>query len=409
MTAIPAKKSASTSINPGSWRSWAPWILGLILLVAGGPAFYSRMVLNHHGDVTSYVPWGVWVAGYVYLVWLEVGSILVYTIITYVLDRPDLKQVGRAVLMTALVALLCALFLIAMDLGQVWRAYKAFTQPNFGSLMTWMIWLHTFYLVLLVSELWINMKPDFAARAGKPLGAAALASLKRTGRTLAFISLPAGVILISVIGGLFGVIAGRPFWSASTLPMVFFISSLVAGCGLITVIAALFWPGNPESQTATVANLRRWTLGLLVVGFFATVVNSLVVIYPAVPAYSEALKMALFGPYGWTIWLGHGLFGLLLPAILLFSPKASINQVGLAALMMVASFVVIPANIIIPGQVLPPESLEGLARAFGDSRLTFDYSPGLMDLQMIIFTAGIGVLMLSAGARFLPISPRKEG
>lgn len=408
MTAIPMKKAAPAAAP--AWQRWAPWLLGLLLLAAGAPAFYSRMVLHQHGDVTSYVPWGLWVAGYVYLVWLEVGSVLVYTLVTYVLDRPDLKPLARPILLTALVALLCALFLIAMDLGHVWRSYKAFTQPNFNSLMAWMIWLHSAYLILLVTELWLNIKPDLAARAGKPLSAAAVASLKQTGRNLALLSLPMGVVLIAVIGGLFGVVAGRPYWNASILPMVFFISSLVAGSGLITVIAALFWPGAPDAQAQTVATMRRWTFGLLIAGFLANVVNGLVIIYPAVPAYSQALKMALFGPYGWTIWVGHGLFGLLLPLLLLASPRASIKQVGLAALMLVASFTVIPANIIIPGQVLPPDSLAGLARAFSDARLSFNYSPGRFDWQMILFTAGIGVLMLTAGARFiLPITSRKEG
>ncbi|HYG58683.1 MAG TPA: NrfD/PsrC family molybdoenzyme membrane anchor subunit, partial [Symbiobacteriaceae bacterium] len=239
MSALTAKKTVPAAAGSAGWRAWAPWMLGLVLLLAGIPAFYSRIVLNHHGDVTSYVPWGLWVGSYVYLVWLEVGSILVYTVITYVLDRPDLKKVGRAVLLTALVALICALFLIAMDLGHVWRLYKAFVQPQFSSLMSWMIWLHSAYLVILVWELWLNVKPDLAARAGKPLAPQALEGLKKTGGLLAFISLPAGVILISIIGGLFGVIAGRPYWNASILPMVFFISSLVAGAGLITVIAAL--------------------------------------------------------------------------------------------------------------------------------------------------------------------------
>lgn len=413
MTTAAAKRPAMPATTPATgtpgWRSWAPWLLGLVLLLVGAPAFYARMVENHHGDVTSYVPWGLWVGAYVYLVWLEVGSVIVYTVITYVLDRPDLKRVSRAVLLTALVALLSALFLIAMDLGHVWRFYKAFTQPEFSSPMSWMIWLHTLYLVILIWELWMNVKPDLAAGRGKPLSSQAQSGLKRTSRVVALTSLPIGVVLISVIGGLFGVVAGRPYWNASILPAVFFVSSLVAGCGLITVIAALFWPGEKNGQKETVSSLRTWTLGLLVVAFFVTLMNAVVIAYPSAPAYSDALKLVLFGPYWWSIWIVHGLFGLALPMALLASKKASVTQVGVAALLLVATFVMVPLNIIIPGQVLPPAELQGLANAYQDAKLTFNYFPSQMDLQMVVFAAGIGVLLLTAGARFLPIATRKEG
>ncbi len=50
-------------------------------------------------------------------------------------------------MLTALAALVGALVPIFHDLGQPFRVWMPIRRPDFGSLLTWMIWLHITFLL----------------------------------------------------------------------------------------------------------------------------------------------------------------------------------------------------------------------------------------------------------------------
>jgi protein NrfD len=360
-------------------------LLALLALVVGGWGVYQVLVQNNHGALTSYVPWGLWVGVYVYLVWLEVGTMLVYTVLRYGLKIQGLEKLGPVVALAALAALSGALFIIGMDLGHPFRFWKAYLQPNFGSMMTWMIWLHTIYLFILAAEL-------YAYRQGKP------GLVKK----LTVASVPIGVILIGVIGGLFGVIAARPYWNASILPLMFFISSLVAGLGLLILLHLLFSPtaGTPQYSGAA-QDLARIFMIAIVVGLFAASANALVIAYPGVPAYAEGLRLALFGPYWWTLWIVHLLFGVLVPLLLLWWNRRNLLAIGIAAALMVWTFVMVPLNIVIPGLAYPTPELEGIRQAMVHPRLSFDYFPSLVEWLVVVFAVGVALAIFTVGYKLV--------
>ncbi len=360
-------------------------VLAILALAIGAWGVFQVLIMGDHGAVTSYVPWGLWVGVYVYLVWLEVGTMLAYTALRYGLRVEGLEKLGPAVALAALAALIGALFIIGMDLGHPFRFWKAYLQPNFGSLMTWMIWLHTIYLLLLVGEL-------YAYRRGKD----ALA------KRLTLIGAPIGIALIGVIGGLFGVIAARPYWNASVLPLMFFVSSLVAGIGLLILLHLLFSPTAVAPQyAATARELARIFMVGIIIGLFAAGANALVIAYPGVPAYSEGLRLVLFGPYWWTIWIVHLLFGVLVPLGLLLWNRRNLLVIGVAAALMVWTFVMVPLNIVIPGLAYPTPELEGLKRAAVHHRLSFDYFPSLIEWLVVIFAVGIALAIFTVGYKIV--------
>ena len=53
-------------------------VIGLAALVIGAWGPLQVLLSGNHGDLGSYVTWGLWVSIYVYLVWAEVGMILGY-------------------------------------------------------------------------------------------------------------------------------------------------------------------------------------------------------------------------------------------------------------------------------------------------------------------------------------------
>lgn len=359
--------------------------LAIIALAIGSWGVFQVLIQGNHGALTSYVPWGLWVGIYVYLVWLEIGTILAFILLRYGLQVEGLENLGPVVTLAALAALTGALFIIGMDLGHPFRFWKAYFQPSFSSLMTWMIWLHTIYLVILVAEL-------YAYRQQK----------KSLVKTLSLASIPVGVVLIAVIGGLFGVIAARPYWNASVLPLLFFISSLVAGLGLLILLHLLFSPSaGVPAYAETARRLAGYFMVGIVIGIFAAGANALVIAYPNIPAHAEGLRLALFGPYWWTLWIVHWLFGVIVPLLLLVWNRRNLWVIGIAAALMVWTFVMVPLNIVIPGLAYPTPELEGIKQAMVHHRLSFDYFPDTTEWLVVVFTAGVALAIFTVGYRIV--------
>ena len=51
------------------------WVVGVALFAAGLYGWYDRFVYGHlHANYGTIVPWGLWVASYIYFIGLSAGS-----------------------------------------------------------------------------------------------------------------------------------------------------------------------------------------------------------------------------------------------------------------------------------------------------------------------------------------------
>ncbi len=360
-------------------------VLGLLAMGLGAIGVMRVVFGGDHGHLGSYVPWGLWVSIYVYLVWTEVGMILGYYALKHVLKVKGIELLGPVIVMTAICALLAALLVIGMDLGHPFRAWRAFVYPDFTSPMTWMIWLHSFYLLLLIVEFWAyhNRYEELV-------------------KWLNWVNIPAGVLLVGVIGSLFGVIAARPFWNASMLPMAFLLSSLVAGTALILLLHLLFSPlAGTARYVETSRELGRFLMWAILLGLVAATANMVLTSYQNIPAKAEALRLLLYGPYWWTIWIVHLAIGTLIPLLLLSCCRRSMIALGVAASLLVATFVMVPLNIVIPGLAYPTPELKGIVQAFVHPRLSYAYFPSSTEWLVVVFALGTALTLFALGYHFL--------
>ncbi|HLF08705.1 MAG TPA: NrfD/PsrC family molybdoenzyme membrane anchor subunit, partial [Dehalococcoidia bacterium] len=84
-------------------------IVWLAALAVGLVGVSQRLLSGHElANYTSSIPWGLWVAAYVYFVGLSAGSFLLSALI-YVFGLKRLEPIGKLALFTALVALIAAL------------------------------------------------------------------------------------------------------------------------------------------------------------------------------------------------------------------------------------------------------------------------------------------------------------
>jgi molybdopterin-containing oxidoreductase family membrane subunit len=374
------------------WR-WTDifWVLGAVLLIAGIPAMWQRLTEGlAPTNLTSYVPWGVWVGFYDYLVWMEVGSLLIFTSLIYVFGDTLLSKVKPIVLFTGFTVVTMGLLIVLLDLGHEERFWHVLLYPDFGSMIAWMVWLHSAYLLILTLELGLLFWGG--AKWGRFL------------KPLAYISLPVGLALIIVSGSIFGVVAARPLWNTASLPLMFLLSALAAGSGLLLLLVVVFWQNKDSEEYITlVKRLSSITRLLLLVGVFAAGVIAFTMLYKGGgnPTRAEAIQLILSGPYWWSFWIVHILLGVLIPLVLLFAAPGKPVMAGTAAFLSSITFVAVTLNIVIP--TLVTEELKGLATAFVDPKLDLNYAPNLMEWMVLAFVFGIGSTIFGLGLRFLPL------
>ncbi|MGQ9889224.1 MAG: NrfD/PsrC family molybdoenzyme membrane anchor subunit [Aggregatilineales bacterium] len=374
------------------WR-WTDifWVLGIVLLIIGAPGLWQRLSQGlAPTNLTSYVPWGVWVGFYDYLVWMEVGSLLIFTSLIYLFSDHLLPKIKPIVLFTGFTVVTMGLLIVLLDLGHEERFWHVIVYPDFGSMIAWMVWLHSAYLLILILEL-----------------ALVLWGGERWGRflkPLAYLSLPVGLALIIVSGSIFGVVAARPLWNTASLPLMFLLSALAAGSGLLLLLVVIFWQDKTSHEyTALVKRLAVITRTLLLVGVFAAGVIAFTMLYKGGgnPTRAEALNLILTGPYWWSFWIVHILLGVLIPLVLLFTAPGKPVIAGIAAFLSSITFVAVTLNIVIP--TLVTEELQGLATAFVDPKLSLNYAPNLMEWMVLAFVFGLGSVIFGLGLRFLPL------
>jgi protein NrfD len=392
------------------------WAAGVLLFLIGIPGWYDRFAHGHlNTNYGSVVPWGLWVAAYIYFIGLSAGSFLISSLV-YVFNVKQFEKIGRLALFTAVVTLLLALLSIWADLGHMWRFWHVYRYPNFRSPMAWMIWLYTTYFLLLSVELWFLLRRDLAAGAqntgwkarvyrlltlgATDVSAAAAVRDRRVVRVLATIGVPLAVMFHGGVGALFGVVAARPAWHSGLFPILFLLSALASGGALLTLITAIFQDGWRQNRDTVVA-LGRLVLVLLALDVLFQFSEILIAYAGGVPGHTDSLNLILTGQYWWVFWIWQIALGTVLPILLLALPtRTDPRVVSLAGLLIAAGFIGVRLNIVIPG--LATEEIRGLTDAISSSRITTDYFPSLTEWLLTAGVVGLGLLLFGLGEMLLP-------
>ncbi len=375
-------------------------LLGVLWLIAFGLGLFGmsqRLTSGHElAAYGSYVPWGLWVALYVYFMGLSAGSYL-FSSFVYVAGVKRLERIGRMALLTAIVALLAGLFTVWIDLGHPERFWKLFVSGQPTSMVAWMGWIYTSYLALLVVQFYLVLRGN-----------------RQAVRTLSIVGLFVAVALSGGAGALFGVVGARPYWNSALFPVLFMASALASGGALLTFQVAYFWPkGGEERQRATTL-LGQLTLGFLVLYLLLEWAEISINLWASLPAAADAYRAFLFGPYWWVFWGVHLAAGMAVPIAILALKGRSPLWTGAAGLVAAVCFFAVRLNIVIPGQTVP--EMAGLERAYVDDRLSFAYLPTQMEWMVLAFVVSFAVALFYAGYKVLPlleseskVAPRTAG
>jgi molybdopterin-containing oxidoreductase family membrane subunit len=395
------------------------WLLAIAAFLAGLYGLYQRLDTGHQlANYGSYIPWGLWVAGYIYMIGLSAGA-FVMSALVYVFRVKRLEKIGPLALLSALATLFGALILIWMDLGHPERAWKLLLNTNPASIMGWMSWLYLAYFVLLVVELWFALRARLAAAAGSPGARGAMARLLSLGRrdtspqardrdmrvlrVLGTIGVPVAIAFHGSVGAIFGAVGARPVWHSGLTPIIFLAGALLSGAALLTFIAAV-WGPNPgsEEHRGLIKTMSLIVLGLLALDVLLEWAEfSVGLWYPGGGAEAASLRLILFGPYGWAFWIVHLGLGVAVPGLLLIFGRRSVAAVAIGCLLVAVTFLTVRLNIVLPA--LAVEEIEGIQHAFTGAGLTTAYAPSAMEWLVFVWAVGLSALIFLFGWQVLPI------
>ena len=378
---------------------WALWVLAAII---GGLGFLERLL---HGDqatdFSSYIPWGLWVAAYIYFTGLSAGAFLIAAA-TYVFRIRVLEPIGRLALLLAAVTLPMGLLMIGFDLGHLERAYLIIVRPQFHSMMAWMVWLYAAYLILVVAMLWLSLKSVQPGRNPE-----AVTNDRARLRVLAIIGIPLAIGFAGGVGALFATLAAREYWHSSLFPIFFLVGALTSGMALVTAVVSWLWPSRDAAWKDLMTLLGRIVLVLILIDLVLEWAEFSTPSWYQIGSFYDLTRYVLFGPYWYVFWLVHLLLGVLVPILLLAKTRSPVIT-GVAAALVAVTFFAVRLNLVIPGLVTP--ELRGLELAYRDpigNRLTFAYLPSWFEWQVLLGTIAFGVALWYVAIRLFPrVFPR---
>lgn len=409
------------------WQRNPVVILGFVLWVAmlafGLQGFVERMQSDAlFSDLQSWMPWGLWVASYIWFIGLSAGSFLLSTLV-YVFGLKRLERVGKLALVVALITLIMAMMMIAFDVGHMSRLFEIYYRPQFHSMMAWMGWLYGAYFLLLVFETYFVLHADFVNGRALAGGQGAVARFLSFGRreslterdlrrdrrivgVLATIGIPLAFAFHGGVGALFGTVDARDVWHTGLYPIIFLTGAFLTGGALFTSIFAFFWPNQDGAWREIVLTLAKIVLVLLLFDVLLEWADLSIPLWYGIGPEVAELKYMMFGPFWWSFWGVSLTAGVIVPLLLLTIGRNSPKAISWAGVLIVVSYLATRVNLVVPGLQSP--ELPNLQYSYHDGRLLYHYVPTWSEWELVLFVCALGIALLVIAARVLPTIMGRE-
>ena len=312
MTAITGERTQS-SVGPLTTGNVVIGVLGALVL-AGIFAGVGRlfMGLGASTGLSDTYPWGIWI-GFDFVLIAFSGAGFTMAALVHVFGREKYHPALRPALLAGLMGYAAVLVILVLDLGRFDRFYHFLFFWNFHSPLfeiCWCVLLYTTILLIEVSPLLFER-----LRWRRPLG-----WIRRAMLPAAIAGVTLSSLHQSTLGTLYLNMPHRlhSLWYTPLLPLLFFLSSIMAGLSL-AVIAYTFAARlrGTEAEPTVLSGLARG-IGWVTVSYLFLKLGDLL-IAGEIPALLSFDRMSSL------LWLELGL-GAVLPAGLTLIPAVRSRQ-----------------------------------------------------------------------------------
>jgi molybdopterin-containing oxidoreductase family membrane subunit len=382
-----------------------PWVA---LLGVGVYGAYLCLALGlNQTNMDNRFAFGLWI--YLDLTVIALGAGAFFTgFLLYALKQKPLKGVINSAVVIGFICYSGAVSILAIDVGQPLRAWFTFWHPNVHSMLTEVTFCLTCYLTVLAIEyLPIVLKNR---------------QLRKTPSMLVFeFELHKVMVVFALIGtflsffhqgslgGLYGVLQGRPFAfreGFAVWPSTFFLFILSAAAVGPSFVLLTTWlvskvSGHRLVEPRVYELLGKVSGSLLLVYVLFKSLDTLVWINHTVPALGEhPARFYSFDPFGsWVLFTEIVLLGLV-PALLLAHPRTRREP----RLLVTAAFLAC-AGVVMNRFIMTVQTLALPTLAF-DPFLS--YTPSWQEVASFLAVVAYGVILYSISFRYFNLFPQER-
>jgi len=328
--------------------------------------------------------------------------------LTYLMRQKDLQQVLNTAVIVGFVCYSGAILTLAVDVGQPIRAWFAFWHANVHSMLTEVSFCITLYLMVLLIEYVpiilknrkLRLVPSFLV-------------LEFNLHRIMFLFAGIGAFLSffhqGSLGGMFGVLNGRPFafregvgiWPSTFF--LFILSAIAVGPSFIMLIVMTVSrvARRPLVDRKVLTRLGRISGLLLSAYIVAKLADTGIWIFRTLPDSGfDAAEFYRHGLFGiWVLFLELTVFGLL-PATILLNRRRRQNPRWLVAGGLLACLGITFNRLVVTLQTQSAPTL------------SFDtfmiYWPSLQEWAVMLGVVAYGVILYSLSYRYLNLFPREH-
>jgi Ni/Fe-hydrogenase subunit HybB-like protein len=332
-------------------------------------------------NLSDRFPWGVWI-GFDILcgVGLAAGAFTLMAVV-HIFNIHRFEPIVRPTVLTGFLGYLFVSLALLYDLGQPWRIWHAIIYWNPHSVMfevAWCVMLYTSVLALEFAPIvFERLRIDWARRV-----------LRAVSTPLVILGVVLSTLHQSSLGSLFLIVPEKlhPLWYTPSLPVLFYISAIGGGLGMIILESHLSGRAfGRELEMDLLEPLGRAMVAVL--GLYGVLRLQLL-------HSSGALPLAFQPTYEGRMFLLEFGLGVVLPIALLVWPRVRNSPAGLVtgAALAVLGFIMHRLNV----------SVTGLERASGTH-----YTPTWMEITVSVGLVAIGFAAFALAVRYLPIFPAR--
>lgn len=385
------------------------WLLPWIALL--GVGLYAVALCFGHGlnqtNMDNRFAFGLWI--FLDLTIIAFGAGAFFTgFLMYILRRHELKEIIYGAVVMGFICYSGAVAVLVVDVGQPLRAWFTFWHPNVHSMLTEVTFCISCYLiVLLIEYIPILLKNRKLRRI--PSFLVFEFELHKLMVAFAAIGTFLSFFHQGSLGGLYGVLHGRPFafregfavWPSTFF--LFILSAIAVGPAFLILVTSLVSRITRKQLVSRgvfdlLARISGW---LLIVYVLLKSVDTLVWLNRTAPAVGflgyDFYTRPQFGT--WILFAEITLFGLL-PALILINRKRRRSGGWLICAALLACIGVAVNRFVMTIQTLALPTLP------------FDrfllYWPSWQEVATFVAVLAYGVIVFSLSYRYLPLYPRER-
>jgi Ni/Fe-hydrogenase subunit HybB-like protein len=169
--------------------------------------------------------------------------------------------------------------------------------PHFYSAMSGFGYIYSFYLIVVLLEIWFVFRPDIIARAKSSTGimkalywVLALGSMDdseealhidhKITMVLAAIGIPSACTLHGYVGFLFGSLKSNPWWSTPLMPVIFLMSAIVSGIAILILSYYIVMVIKKQAvDNACLQSMYSFLWGFFIIDLTLEFLNELASVY----------------------------------------------------------------------------------------------------------------------------------